>query len=115
MSSADASATASSARAAITPNKIEEYKIDLHYLDHRFRKGHRIMVQVQSSWFPVIDRNPQRYVDNIFKARRVRLRQSPAASLPLAAVPFPPRSPGREVSPAGEGRVTRQRRQGADQ
>lgn len=52
----------------ITPNKTEEYKIDLHYLDHRFRKGHRIMVQVQSSWFPVIDRNPQRYVDNIFKA-----------------------------------------------
>jgi uncharacterized protein len=62
----------------ITPNKTEEYKIDLHYLDHRFRKGHRIMVQVQSSWFPVIDRNPQRYVDNIFKAGKadyIRARQ----------------------------------------
>ncbi len=35
---------------------------------HTFRKGHRIMVQVQSSWFPFIDRNPQRYVPNIFEA-----------------------------------------------
>jgi len=63
---------------AITPNRVEAYRIGLHYLDHRFRKGHRIMVQIQSSWFPVIDRNPQRYVDNIFKAREsdyVKARQ----------------------------------------
>lgn len=63
---------------AITPNRVEVYRIGLHYLDHRFRKGHRIMVQIQSSWFPVIDRNPQRYVDNIFKAREsdyVKARQ----------------------------------------
>jgi len=33
-----------------------------------FRKGHRIMVQVQSTWFPVIDRNPQKFVPNIFEA-----------------------------------------------
>jgi hypothetical protein len=52
----------------ITPNKVEEYVIDLHQSDHRFLKGHKIMVQVQSSWFPVIDRNPQKYVENIFKA-----------------------------------------------
>lgn len=63
---------------AVTPDKIESYRIDLHHLDHRFRKGHRIMVQIQSTWFPVIDRNPQRYVENIFKARQsdyVKARQ----------------------------------------
>ena len=63
---------------AITPNRVEAYRIDLHQLDHRFRKGHRIMVQIQSTWFPVIDRNPQRYVENIFKAREsdyVKARQ----------------------------------------
>ena len=47
---------------------IEEYTIDLNWGHHRFRKGHRIMVQVSSTWFPVIDRNPQKYVPNIFEA-----------------------------------------------
>ena len=37
--------------------------------DHVFKKGHRIMVQIQSSWFPVIDRNPQTFVANIARAR----------------------------------------------
>jgi X-Pro dipeptidyl-peptidase C-terminal non-catalytic domain len=52
----------------ITPNKVEEYTIDLHSLNHVFKKGDRIMVQVQSTWFPIIDRNPQKYVPNIFEA-----------------------------------------------
>ena len=52
----------------ITPGKVEEYTIDLHTQDHVFRKGHKIMVQVQSSWFPIIDRNPQTFVPNIFEA-----------------------------------------------
>ncbi len=52
----------------ITPNKVNQYVIDLHQCDHRFLKGHKIMVQVQSTWFPVIDRNPQKFVPNIFKA-----------------------------------------------
>jgi uncharacterized protein len=52
----------------ITPNQVTEYKIDLHPNDHVFLKGHRIMVQVQSTWFPIYDRNPQKYVDNIYKA-----------------------------------------------
>jgi len=52
----------------ITPNKVEEYKIDLHPNDHVFLKGHRILVQVQSTWFPLYDRNPQKFVDNIYKA-----------------------------------------------
>lgn len=53
----------------IPPGKVEAYVIDLHQINHVFRKGHRLMVQVQSSWFPVIDRNPQRFVPNIFEAR----------------------------------------------
>jgi putative CocE/NonD family hydrolase len=54
---------------AITPNKVEEFVVDLHTQDYTFRKGHRIMVQVQSSWFPLIDRNPQIFVPNIFTAK----------------------------------------------
>ena len=42
---------------------------------HRFLKGHRIMVQVQSSWFPVIDRNPQTFVD-IYKAKPSDFRKA---------------------------------------
>jgi putative CocE/NonD family hydrolase len=52
----------------IQPGHVDEYVIDLHTNDHCFSKGHRIMVQVQSSWFPIIDRNPQRFIGNIFKA-----------------------------------------------
>lgn len=51
------------------PGKPEEIVIDLHQVNHTFLKGHKIMIQVQSSWFPVIDRNPQRYVTNIFEAK----------------------------------------------
>ena len=50
-----------------TAGEVTEYAVDLHTNDHAFLKGHKIMVQVQSTWFPVIDRNPQTYVDNIYK------------------------------------------------
>jgi uncharacterized protein len=53
----------------LTPNKPEEFVIDLHDVNHTFRKGHQVMIQVQSTWFPVIDRNPQQYVPNIFEAK----------------------------------------------
>ena len=53
----------------IPTNRVEPYLIDLHSLNHVFKKGHKIMVQVQSSWFPIIDRNPQTFVPNIFGAR----------------------------------------------
>lgn len=53
---------------AIVPNQVTPYTIDLHTNDHCFLKGHRIMVQVQSTWFPIIDRNPQKFVPNIFRA-----------------------------------------------
>lgn len=52
----------------VEPNAINAYTIDLHWSHHCFRKGHRIMVQVASTWFPLIDRNPQRFVPNIFEA-----------------------------------------------
>jgi putative CocE/NonD family hydrolase len=54
--------------AALTPNKPTEWKVPLRDHDHVFLKGHRIMVQIQSTWFPVIDRNPQKFVPNIYKA-----------------------------------------------
>jgi putative CocE/NonD family hydrolase len=53
----------------LIPNKPEEFVIDLHDINHMFKKGHRIMIQVQSTWFPLIDRNPQKYVPNIFEAK----------------------------------------------
>ncbi len=53
----------------IEANAINEYKVGLHWRSHSFRKGHKIMVQVQSTWFPVIDRNPQKFVPNIFEAK----------------------------------------------
>ena len=60
----------------VTPNQVVEYKIDLHTNDHTFLKGHKIMVQVQSSWFPVIDRNPQKFVENIFQATDADYQQA---------------------------------------
>jgi hypothetical protein len=55
-------------RAAV-PNVPAAYTFGLHGQSYRFRRGHRVMVQVQSTWFPLIDRNPQTFVPNIFAAR----------------------------------------------
>jgi putative CocE/NonD family hydrolase len=46
-----------------TPNKVETVKFAIPDVAHTFKKGHRLMVQVQSSWFPLVDRNPQKFVD----------------------------------------------------
>ncbi len=54
---------------ALTPNKPLTYHFALPAADHVFKPGHRIMVQIQSSWFPLYDRNPQTFVKNIFKAK----------------------------------------------
>ncbi|MEO7121303.1 MAG: CocE/NonD family hydrolase [Ginsengibacter sp.] len=54
---------------ALVPNKPEEFLIDLHDINHVFLKGHKIMIQIQSTWFPLIDRNPQKFVPNIFEAK----------------------------------------------
>ncbi len=53
----------------LVPNKPEEGSIGVHDINQGVKQGHRIMIQVQSSWFPVIDRNPQKYVPNIFEAK----------------------------------------------
>jgi len=55
--------------APIAPGKVLEYQFALPNANHVFLPGHRIMVQVQSSWFPLYDRNPQTFVDNIFLAK----------------------------------------------
>jgi uncharacterized protein len=54
---------------AIVPNQVTPFAVDMHSSNHVFKKGHRIMVQVQSTWFPLYDRNPQKFVPNIFEAK----------------------------------------------
>ncbi len=51
------------------PNEPQHLRYELHDICHTFLKGHRIMVQIQSTWFPFIDRNPGTWVDNIFTAK----------------------------------------------
>ncbi len=58
----------------LVPGKVTDFTIDLHTQAYTFKKGHRVMVQVQSSWFPVIDRNPQTFVKNIFEAKESDFR-----------------------------------------
>jgi putative CocE/NonD family hydrolase len=59
---------------AIVPNQVTPYRFSLHDQNYRFKRGHKIMVQVQSTWFPLIDRNPQTFVPNIFEARESDFR-----------------------------------------
>jgi len=58
-----------SAPQPIAPNTPTEFTVDLHQQAYTFAKGHRIMVQIQSTWFPLYDRNPQTWVSNIFQAK----------------------------------------------
>ena len=51
------------------PNKIETVKFELPDVAHTFKKGHRLMIQIQSSWFPLADRNPQQFM-NIYEAKK---------------------------------------------
>nr|MBP6444112.1 CocE/NonD family hydrolase [Gemmatimonadales bacterium] len=60
----------------LVPNKVEKFTVDLHTQEYTFKPGHRIMVQIQSTWFPLIDRNPQRYVPNIFNASAADFRKA---------------------------------------
>jgi putative CocE/NonD family hydrolase len=53
---------------ALKPSEVNEFKWSLHGADHTFLQGHKIMVEVQSSWFPLYDRNPQTFVPNIMSA-----------------------------------------------
>lgn len=51
------------------PNKVTRIKYELQDILHTFKRGHKIMIQIQSTWFPMFDRNPQKYVENIFEAK----------------------------------------------
>ncbi len=81
---------------AIEPNQMLEYRIRLPQVSHTFLPGHRIMVQVQSSWFPLYDRNPQTFVPNIMFAppesyvkatHRVWRTADQASSIELPVIP----------------------------
>jgi putative CocE/NonD family hydrolase len=50
------------------PNQVTNVEFPLQDILHTFKKGHKLMIQIHSTWFPYIDRNPQKYVDNIYKA-----------------------------------------------
>src|SRR3989442_2677 len=58
----------------IAPNRVLEYTVHIPPQTYRFQKGHRVMVQVQSTWFPLYDRNPQVFVPNIFNAKATDFR-----------------------------------------
>ena len=82
---------------AFTPGKVESIHFTMPDIDHTFRRGHRIMVQVQSSWFPLVDRNPQTFV-NIptageadFQAATERVYRSKvhASGLEVSVLPQP--------------------------
>jgi putative CocE/NonD family hydrolase len=81
---------------AIPAGKVQKYRYELPPTNHEFKKGHRIMVQVQSSWFPLYDRNPQTFVPNIFFAKpsdykkatqRIYISGDTASSIELPVVP----------------------------
>jgi hypothetical protein len=55
--------------AALKADSVREYKFSLHDVDHVFKAGHTVMVEVQSTWFPLYDRNPQTFVPNIMTAK----------------------------------------------
>lgn len=61
--------TSDTAPQPLVPGKVTAWDVPLRDHDHVFKAGHRILVQVQSSWFPMIDRNPQRFVPNIARAK----------------------------------------------
>lgn len=81
---------------AIPAGKVQTYRYELPPTNHVFKPGHRIMVQVQSSWFPLYDRNPQTFVPNIFFAKpsdyrkatqRIYVSGDTASSIELPVVP----------------------------
>ena len=78
----------------VVAGQVEEYAIDLHWTDHRFKKGHKIMVQIQSTWFPLIDRNPQKFVPNIFEAKASDYQAASQRDLPHFGKGDAPRAVG---------------------
>jgi hypothetical protein len=60
--------------AALKAGSVREYKFSLHDVDHVFKAGHTVMVEVQSTWFPLYDRNPQTFVPNIMTVKPTAYR-----------------------------------------
>ncbi len=83
----------------VKPSEVDEYKWSLHGVDHTFLKGHRLMVEVQSSWFPLYDRNPQTFVPSIMAA--------PASAYQAETVTIfdSPKYPSHLALPVAEGSV----------
>lgn len=80
---------------AFKPNKPERVKFELPDIAHTFKKGHKLMIQIQSSWFPLFDRNPQQFVniytcdDADFKKANIRIHHDAAnsSSIILPVIP----------------------------
>ncbi len=68
---------------AFEPNKVTHVAYEMPDINHTFRRGHRIMVQVQSTWFPLVDLNPQRFVPNIYQAEALRFPEGHRTHLSL--------------------------------
>ncbi len=73
--------------AAVRPGEPREFQYSLHAVDHVFKKGHTVMVEAQSSWFPLYDRNPQTFVPNIMTAKPGDFRKARVTILSDAAHP----------------------------
>jgi putative CocE/NonD family hydrolase len=72
---------------AIPPNRPQRYRFELPNVNHVFQPGHRIMVQVQSTLFPIYDRNPQTFVPNLFDARASDYKKAEISVLRSEAEP----------------------------
>lgn len=70
------------------PNKKTAVNIKLQDVNHTFKKGHKLQIQVQSTWFPLIDLNPQTYVDNIFKATTADFKTQTHTVFTSSAIEF---------------------------
>lgn len=80
----------------LRPGEVTKIEFVMPDINHAFLKGHRIMVQVQSTWFPLVDRNPQKFVPNIYKAseadfekavQRVHRSRAHASQITLSVMP----------------------------
>ena len=73
----------------LIPGRVTEIKFDMNDIAHNFKKGHRIMVQVQSSWFPLVDINPQKFIDiptankDDFQKATIRVYHNSSVTLPV--------------------------------
>ncbi|MGH9326781.1 MAG: CocE/NonD family hydrolase [Terriglobia bacterium] len=87
-----------SSPAPFVPGKITKVQFDMPSINHTFGRGHRIMIQVQSSWFPLVDINPQKFVDiytakaSDFQTARMRVYHSPTAESRVFIWVLPPPS-----------------------